>query len=137
MMRTTPRHTSGLLASWHRLPASWAAVRTALLIGLMVLGHKPGVAPAWSSAARPLGNESSRPLESESPAESPESELAGEYLFHGQRSERSLRGERASCKLPPNHLTSHFARGRGFLMAESCYGSEHDLRNGTGAHLRC
>jgi hypothetical protein len=130
MSRPASRQTKGSLAGW-------VALRTGLLIGLMVLGHKPGVAPAWSSLARPLSSESSRPLESESPAESPESEVAGEFLFHGQRSERSLTGERASCKLPPNHLTSHFSRGRGFLMAESCYGSEHDLRNGAGAHLRC
>ena len=136
-----PQHASGLLASWRsKLPVKWAVLRSAVfagLVGLMVLGHKPGVAPDWSSLARPLTSESNRPLESESPAESPESELAGEYLFYGQRSERSLRGDLAHSKLPPNHLTSHFSRGRGFLMAESCYGSEHDRRNGTGAHLRC
>jgi hypothetical protein len=107
-----------------------------LLIWLIVLGHKPSLAPVWA-AGIPAGNETTRPLESESPAESSETASHGEDLYHGQRCERTLARDRGSCKLPLNHLTSHFARGRGFLMAESCYGSEHGLRNGTGAHLRC
>jgi hypothetical protein len=138
MIRHSTFASRSLLASWQwSLPTGWAVgLRAGLLIWLIVLGHKPSF-PAWLSPARPLGTESNRPLESESPTESSETSSFGEYLFHGQRSERALAGDRAGSKLPPNHLTSHFSRGRGFLMAESCFGSEHDLRNGTGAHLRC
>jgi hypothetical protein len=139
MIRHKTFPSRSLLASWQwSLPTGWVAgLRTGLLIWLIVLGHKPSFAPAWLSPASPLGTESNRPLESELPTESQESTVVGEYLFHGQRTERSLAGDRAGCKLPPNHLTNHISRGRGFLMAESCFGSEHGLRNGTGSHLRC
>ncbi|HUE69990.1 MAG TPA: hypothetical protein VMP01_03805 [Pirellulaceae bacterium] len=139
MSRRERPQSRTLLPGWRKiLPPGWGSVlRAGLLIWVVALGHLPSVAPVWSSLARPLGHETNRPLESESPTESPESASAGVYLYHGQRSDRSLAGERAGCKLPPNHLTSHFSRGRGFLMAESCFDSEHDLRNGTGAHLRC
>ena len=139
MIRHETFSSPSLLATWQwSLPKGWATwLRAGLLIWLIVLGHKPSFAPASLSPARPLGTESNRPLESESPTESSETASFGEYLFHGQRCERTLAGDRAGCKLPPNHLTSHFARGRGFLMAESCFGSEHALRNGTGSHLRC
>ena len=130
--------TSPLLAARQRfLPRGWVScLKTGLLIWLIVLGHRPSFAPAWLSFARPLGSETNRPVE-ESPTESPESQVAGEHLYHGQRHERSLAADVAHCKLPPNHLTGHFSRGRGFLIAESCFGSEHALRNGTGGHLRC
>jgi hypothetical protein len=111
-------------------------LRPALLIWMIALGHKPGLPPAWMSLVLAAGGESGRPIESESPTDSQESE-AGEYLFHGQRSERTIRGELARCKLPPNHLTAHFCHGRGFLIAESCFGSEHAQRSGTCSHLRC
>jgi hypothetical protein len=130
--------TSTVLAGGRKLPSAWVVLlRPALLICVIALGHKPGLAPGWMSLVLPAGSESSRPVESESPADSQESEAGGEYLFHGQRSERSLRGDLARCKLPPNHLTAHFAHGRGFLIAESCFGSEHALRSGTCSHLRC
>jgi hypothetical protein len=112
-------------------------LRLAALVWVFIVGHKPVKVPGWVVPLRPAETEGSRPIESESPSDPSEASAAGELLFHGQRSERTLRGELARCKLPPNHLTSHFWHGRGFLMAESCYGSEHALRNGLGSHLRC
>lgn len=129
---------SHLLAAARRLsPAAWAgALRLALLIWVIALGHKPGLAPTWMSLVLSTAGEG-LPVESESPTDSQESEAGGFHLFHGQRHERSLRGDLVRCKLPLNHRTAHFARGRGFLIAESCFGSEHALRSGTCSHLRC
>lgn len=108
------------------------ALRLGLLIAVLALGQGPALASACLSLARTAGGS---PVE-----ELPEnaSELAEEaWLYHSQRSQHTLRGDLARAKLPPNHLAAHFSRGRGFLMAESCFGSEHALRNGTGSHLRC
>ncbi len=130
--------SSSVLAGWRWRPPVWGThLRAVLLIWLMVLGHRPCFVSAWPSLTRPLGAETNRPLESERPTDPHESAAEGEFLYHGQRSERSFRGDLARCKLPPNHLTTHFSRGRSFLIAESCFGSEHALRNGTGSHLRC
>lgn len=120
------------LASRWRSPAAWVrALRLVLLIGVMVLGQGPVWTSAWVSLARSTG----QPVE-ELPADSSEP-AAESYYAHSQRCQRTLRGDLARAKLPPNHLAAHFAHGRGFLMAESCFGSEHALRNGTGSHLRC
>jgi hypothetical protein len=135
--RKTLEKRSLAIWRWIMTPAWGGSLRVGLLIWVIVLGHRPSFAPAWISLARPLGTETNRPLESETPSEPQESTAEAEYLYHGQRSERSITGDRAGCKLPPNHLTSRFSRGRGFLMAECCFGSEHALRNGTGSHLRC
>lgn len=109
------------------------SLRLVLLIGVMMLGQGPALASACLSLARTAGT---APVE-----ELPEhaSELAEEAWLssHSHRSQHTLRGELARAKLPPNHLAAHFCRGRGFLMAESCFSSEHALRNGTGSHLRC
>ena len=137
-MRQREAPSTVLAGTRWRSPAAWAALlRPVLLIWVIALGHKPGLAPAWMTLVLAAGGESSRPVESESPTDSPEPETGGEYLFHGQRSERATRGELAPCKFPPNHLSAHFWHGRGFLIAESCFGSEHALRSGTCSHLRC
>lgn len=119
-------------------PAAWGrGLRLVLLLWVIVLGHKPGRMTDWTSPVRTTGTETNRPLDSESPVDPQETAGEGEVLFCGQRSERSLRGDLARCKLPPNHLAAHFSRGRSFLIAESCFGSEHALRSGNCSHLRC
>ena len=130
--------TTKVRADRWRSPAAWArALRILLLVGLTVAGYRPGLSPIWISLVVPVSSEATEPMESESPGDSRDSAAEEEFFYHGQRSERSLRGDLARGKLPLNHLNTHFSHGRGFLMGNISFRSEHALRNGTGAHLRC
>jgi hypothetical protein len=131
--------TSGIPARFRwKSPAAWArGLRLLLLIWVIVLGHRAGRIPGWMSVILPSSSQTNRPVESESPTDPSETTEVHGSLYCGSRGDRSFRRDGASGKLALHHLTGRCSHGHGFLIAETCFGGEHALRNGCGAHLRC